>query len=105
MFRVGELSRLSQVTVKTLRYHDHTSLLQPAEVDRCTGCRGLGETYAALLAWIGTNGYHMLGPSQEITLRCPHSEVEEPEAVGYAEYLADGPDECVTEIQFPVERA
>lgn len=39
MFRIGEFSRLSRVTVKTLRYYDEIGLLKPAEVDRFTGYR------------------------------------------------------------------
>ena len=33
MFKIGEFSRLSQVTVKTLRYYDRIGLLTPAKVD------------------------------------------------------------------------
>jgi effector-binding domain-containing protein len=39
MFKIGEFSRLSQVTVKTLRYYDKLGLLKPAEVDRFTSYR------------------------------------------------------------------
>jgi effector-binding domain-containing protein len=39
MFKIGEFSRFSQVTVKTLRYYDRIGLLRPAEVDRFTGYR------------------------------------------------------------------
>jgi effector-binding domain-containing protein len=39
MFKIGEFSKLSQVTVKTLRYYDQIGLLQPAEVDRFTDYR------------------------------------------------------------------
>jgi effector-binding domain-containing protein len=39
MFKIGEFSKLSQVTVKTLRYYDAIGLLKPAEVDRFTGYR------------------------------------------------------------------
>ena len=39
MFKIGEFSRFSQVTVKTLRYYDKIGLLRPAEVDRFTGYR------------------------------------------------------------------
>ena len=40
MFRIGEFSRLGQVTVETLRHYDRVGLLKPAEVDRFTGYRG-----------------------------------------------------------------
>lgn len=39
MFKIGEFSKLSQVTVKTLRYYDRIGLLKPAEVDRFTSYR------------------------------------------------------------------
>jgi effector-binding domain-containing protein len=39
VFKIGEFSKLSQVTVKTLRYYDNISLLKPAEVDRFTSYR------------------------------------------------------------------
>lgn len=39
MFRIGEFSKLSQVTVKTLRYYDEIGLLKPAKVDPSTGYR------------------------------------------------------------------
>ena len=39
MFKIGEFSKLSHVTVKTLRYYDKIGLLKPAEVDRFTSYR------------------------------------------------------------------
>lgn len=39
MFKIGEFSRFSQVTVKTLRYYDKLGLLKLAKVDRFTGYR------------------------------------------------------------------
>src|SRR5258708_25618203 len=39
MFRIGDFSRLTQVTVKALRYYDDLGLLRPAHVDRDTGYR------------------------------------------------------------------
>jgi DNA-binding transcriptional MerR regulator len=39
VFRIGEFSKLSQVTVKTLRYYDKIGLLTPAQVDRFTSYR------------------------------------------------------------------
>lgn len=39
MFRIGDFSRLSFVTVKTLRYYDEIGLLKPVRVDRFTGYR------------------------------------------------------------------
>ena len=39
MLKIGQFSRFSQVTVKTLRYYDEIGLLKPAEVDPFTGYR------------------------------------------------------------------
>jgi len=40
MYKIGELSRLSQVPIRTLRYYDQIGLLVPAQVDRASGYRG-----------------------------------------------------------------
>lgn len=39
MMRIGDFSRLSRITVKTLRYYDEVGLLHPARVDDTTGYR------------------------------------------------------------------
>ncbi len=39
MIRIGDLSKLSRVPVKTLRYYDEVGLLKPVQVDRFTGYR------------------------------------------------------------------
>jgi DNA-binding transcriptional MerR regulator/effector-binding domain-containing protein len=39
MLRIGDFSRLAQVSIKTLRYYDDMGLLKPAVVDRFTGYR------------------------------------------------------------------
>lgn len=39
MFRIGEFSKLTQVTVRMLRYYDEMGLLKPAETDPWTGYR------------------------------------------------------------------
>lgn len=39
MFRIGDFSRLAQVTIRTLRHYDEAGLLQPAHVDERTGYR------------------------------------------------------------------
>lgn len=39
MLRIGEFSRLSQVTIKALRYYDDMGLLKPAHIDKFTGYR------------------------------------------------------------------
>ena len=37
--RIGDFSRLSWVSIKTLRYYDEMGLFKPIEVDRSTGYR------------------------------------------------------------------
>ena len=39
MFRIGMFSKLSQVSIKTLRYYDQIGLLKPVDVDHFTGYR------------------------------------------------------------------
>ncbi len=39
MFRIGEFSRISRVTIETLRHYDALGLLKPANVDPFTGYR------------------------------------------------------------------
>jgi DNA-binding transcriptional MerR regulator len=39
VLRIGEFSRLSQVTIKALRYYDDMGLLKPARIDQFTGYR------------------------------------------------------------------
>jgi DNA-binding transcriptional MerR regulator len=65
----------------------------------------LGQAYNALLTWIEANGYRIVGPNREVYLRCPDNDYEDPAAYGYDDYVADDLAECVTEVQFPVEKA
>ena len=37
MFRIGEFSKLTQVSIRMLRYYDEAGILTPAEVDKWTG--------------------------------------------------------------------
>ncbi|HEY8601022.1 MAG TPA: MerR family transcriptional regulator [Thermomicrobiales bacterium] len=39
MFKIGDFSRLTQVTVKALRHYDRLGLLKPEEIDRTSGYR------------------------------------------------------------------
>jgi len=39
MIKIGNFSRISQVSIKTLRYYDEIGLLKPAQIDRYTGYR------------------------------------------------------------------
>lgn len=38
-YKIGDFSRLSRITVRTLRYYDEIDLLKPVRVDRSTGYR------------------------------------------------------------------
>jgi len=33
MFKIGEFSKLTQVSIRMLRYYDETGLLKPAQID------------------------------------------------------------------------
>jgi effector-binding domain-containing protein len=39
MLKIGDFSRLSQISVKTLRYYDEVALLKPTQVDEVSGYR------------------------------------------------------------------
>ncbi len=39
MYKIGELSKLSQIPVKTLRFYDNEGILSPDEIDEFTGYR------------------------------------------------------------------
>ncbi len=39
MFKIGDFSKLAQISVKTLRHYDRLKLFEPAWVDRFTGYR------------------------------------------------------------------
>lgn len=39
MLRIGEFSKLTQVSIRMLRYYDETGLLKPAQTDKFTGYR------------------------------------------------------------------
>ena len=39
MYKIGELSKLCSIPVKTLRYYDDIGLLRPDHIDKFTGYR------------------------------------------------------------------
>lgn len=51
----------------------------------------IGEAYNAVMTWLEPNGYHIAGPVREVYLRGPGD--------------TENPEEYVTEIQVPVEKA
>jgi effector-binding domain-containing protein len=69
--------------------------LPAMEQAACTIHKGpyenIGEAYNALMAWIQENGYQIIGNDRELYLTSPAD--------------TQNPNEYVTEIQFPVEKA
>lgn len=49
MLKIGDFSRIGQVTIKTLRYYDRIGLLKPVEVDKFTGHRFYAYSQLAML--------------------------------------------------------
>ena len=39
MYKIGELSRIVDITIKTLRYYDEIGILSPSKIDNFTGYR------------------------------------------------------------------
>ena len=39
LYRIGEFSKMSKTTIKTLRYYDEIGLLKPEETDKFAGYR------------------------------------------------------------------
>lgn len=44
MFKIGEFSKSTQVSIRMLRYYDETGLLKPAEIDKSTSYRQYSTT-------------------------------------------------------------
>ena len=49
MFKIGEFSKLTQVSIRMLRYYDETGLLKPAEIDKFTNYRFYSTTQISTL--------------------------------------------------------
>ena len=69
MIRIGDFSKLSQLSVKTLRYYDELGLLKPVQVDPFTSYRyyaasQLPRLQAILNTFVKSpstkNGYHVI---------------------------------------------
>lgn len=63
MLKIGDFSKLSQLTVKALRFYEKEGLLKPASVDEWTGYRSYETTQLTLAAKI--KSYRQLGLSIE----------------------------------------
>ena len=43
MFKIGEFSKLTQISIRMLRYYEETGILKPAQIDKFTGYRPLAK--------------------------------------------------------------
>ena len=59
MYRIGEFSKLTKTTVKTLRYYDKEGILKPAQIDPFTGYRFY--TTRQLILFHEVQGYRQIG--------------------------------------------
>ena len=82
----GDVPATQRVKVTTL-----PAITQVACMVHHGGFSSIGQTYEAIMKWIGENGYHIIGPAREIYIK---------EAKNGDQ---DDPD-TVTEIQLPVEK-
>lgn len=84
-----------------IKYHQVPGYETVAATIHKGGYSGLPEAYAALHAWIQQNGYRIIGPDREVYLRGrTTTTLEYPEG-----YVTSDPNEFLTEVQFPVEKA
>lgn len=52
LYRIGEFSKLTKTTIKTLRYYDEVGLLKPDTIDKFTGYRFYGTDQLVKLHYI-----------------------------------------------------
>ena len=94
MLKIGKFSKLSRVSVRTLRHYDEIGLFKPAvTVASCTfkgGYDQMDSAMAAVAAWVNDNGYEPDGPLFNIYHISPHE--------------TKNPQEFVTEICCPVRK-
>lgn len=92
-FKIGEFSKLSQVTVKTLRHYEEIGLLTPLEVDEWTGYRyydikqlkqmtriaylkRLGFSLEEIASQLEQNGHHIDAELIQLKIEQCKSEIE-----------------------------
>lgn len=80
MFKIGEFSRLGQVTIETLRHYDAIGLLKPAHTDQFTGYRYYSATQLRPLNRI--RALKELGFSLDEVARILHDELTDDELRG-----------------------
>ncbi len=62
MFKIGEFSKLTQVSIRMLRYYDETGLLKPAQIDQFTGYRSYSVDQIPTLhriVFLRDSGFHI----------------------------------------------
>lgn len=62
MFKIGEFSKITQVTIRMLRYYDETGLLKPAQIDPWTGYRMYSAEQIPILnriIYLRDSGFHV----------------------------------------------
>ena len=52
LLSIGEFSRLSQISVRRLRYYDEHGVLHPTRVDRHSGCRSYSPALLSVARWV-----------------------------------------------------
>lgn len=94
MLKIGKFSKLSRVSLRTLRHYDEIGLLKPAvTVASCTfkgGYDQMDSAMAAVAAWVNNNGYEPDGPLFNSYHISPHE--------------TKNPQEFVTEVCCPVRK-
>ncbi len=108
VLKIGEFARVGQVSIATLRHYEKsiplpTPLEGNEQITIQTLSGGLmaytihtgadlflGQAYAALYRWMKDSGYQVIGPPRLVYLQ-------------HGEHL--DPNQYLTEVQFPVEKA
>jgi DNA-binding transcriptional MerR regulator len=96
MLKIGEFSKLSKLTVKTLRFYEKEGLLEPASVDAWTGYR-LYETAQLQLA-ARIKAYRQLGLSVAKTREILDGADEKPILLEHARKLREQQDQISTSL-------
>lgn len=94
MLKIGKFSKLSRVSVRTLRHYDEIGLLKPAVTVTSYTFKGgydqMDSAMPAVAAWVNDNGYEPDGPLFNIYHISPHE--------------TKNPQEFVTEVCCPVRK-
>ncbi|SHJ96269.1 MerR family transcriptional regulator [Desulforamulus aeronauticus] len=80
MFRIGEFSKLTQITIRMLRYYDEVGLLKPAEIDPGTGYRMYSVEQIPILnkiIYLRDSGFNVSEIAVALTIKDDHSLVEQ----------------------------